>query len=67
MKLSKNLWRLFFLILFVLSLDYWWWDAPMQFGWLNLPLWLYYFILLQLLFFAGFYFFSRQYWQSRED
>ncbi len=61
------LWGVFFCVLFLLSLHYWNWAGPGSMGWLNLPNWVYYFIFLQLLFFAGFWVFSSQYWQNNDS
>ncbi|MCB0303770.1 MAG: hypothetical protein KDI38_08325 [Calditrichaeota bacterium] len=57
-------WSLFFAALFILSLDYWNWDQPVGIGPLHLPVWIYGFILLQLLLAAGIYLFSRKFWRE---
>ncbi len=57
-------WSSGFGLLFVLSLDYWWWDGPVRFGPFGLPLWIYYFALLQLALAIAIWRFSLKHWTS---
>ena len=64
---NRILWTITFLTLFVLSLDFWGWNQPISLQALGLPSWVYYFVLLQLLFAAVFFAFSRIYWRDPAD
>ncbi len=55
-------WFLMFATLFVLSLDFWWWDEPTTFAFLHVPPWVYYFTGLSLLFAGVMYAFTRHFW-----
>ena len=57
-------WSSGFGLLFVLSLDYWWWDGPVRFGPFGLPLWIYYFALLQLALAIAIWRFSLKHWAA---
>ena len=57
-------WSLVLVALFILSLDFWWWDGPIRFGPLHLPRWIYYFVLLQLLLAAAVHLFGRRHWAA---
>ncbi len=61
-RLQQILWFLLFTIIFLLSLDYWTWDSPLQFTLFNFPQWLHYFIVLQLIFAAAIILFIKYYW-----
>ena len=60
-------WAFLFVVLTVLSLDYWWWGAATTLGVMGLPVWVFYFVLLQFALAAGVYFFSKHYWDEDED
>lgn len=57
-------WAAVFLALFVLSLDFWWWDGPIRFGPLHLPRWIYYFVALQLALAGAMHLFGRTHWSD---
>ena len=59
---SVGFWAGVFGLLFLLSLDYWWWDGPVRFGPFGLPAWIYYFVLLQLLLALAVWRFGRRHW-----
>ena len=61
---SLWLWSAGFGVLFVLSLDYWWWEGPVRFGPFGLPLWIYYFILLQFALAIAIWRFSLRHWTT---
>lgn len=63
---SLGSWAAGFGLLFVLSLDYWWWDGPVRFGPFGLPLWIYYFVFLQLVLAIAIWRFSRKHWSSSD-
>lgn len=60
-------WGVAFIVIFVLSLDFWWWDVPQPFGPFRLPRWIYYFVLLQFLLAGVVHLFGRRYWQGEGD
>jgi hypothetical protein len=62
-KKDNALWYLFFILLFLLSLDFWNWgqSKPLILG---LPFWVYYLIILTLLTSLVFYAFSKFYWRN---
>ncbi len=57
----------FFVVLTLLSLDYWWWGAATRLSLLGLPTWIYYFVALQFVLAAGVFVFSRHYWVDEAD
>lgn len=63
-KKSNAVWYLLFILLFLLSLDFWNWgqSKPMILG---LPVWMWYLLILTLLTSLAFYAFVRFVW--RED
>ena len=61
---SLGFWAGAFVLLFLLSLDYWWWDGPVRFGPFGLPAWVYYFAILQLLLALAVWRFGRKHWTS---
>lgn len=60
-------WALVFTVIFALSLDFWWWGGPPAFGPLELPRWIYYFVLLQFVLAAAVHLFGRRHWQAEGD
>ena len=54
---------LVFIVIFLLSLDFWGWgqSKPMIFG---MPLWVYYILIITLLTSVAFYIFSKYYWRD---
>ena len=50
-------WAFLFVVLTVLSLDYWWWGAATRLSLFGLPTWIYYFVALQFVLAAGVFFF----------
>jgi hypothetical protein len=67
MPRKKNvIWYLLFILLFLLSLDYWQWNMhnPLIYG---LPIWVIYFIILTLFTSISFYIFTKFYWRDNSD
>ncbi len=64
---SATLWTAFFVVLALLSLDYWWWGAATRLSLLGLPTWIYYFVALQFVLAAGVFVFSRHHWVEEAD
>ncbi len=64
---SMMRWTLAFAALFLLSLDFWWWDGPVKVGPLHLPQWIYYFVILQLGLAVAVHFFGRRHWSEEPD
>lgn len=62
-----TLWTVFFVVLSLLSLDYWSWGAATRLSLLGLPTWIYYFVTLQFVLAAGVFAFSRHYWVDEAD
>ena len=61
---KKNIvWYLIFVLLFVLSMDFWAWDKtkPLVFG---LPFWVFYYVFITLLVSFVFFLFVRFYWRD---
>ena len=58
------MWAVIFLLLFALSMDFWWWDDAVTFGPFHLPTWLFYFIALQLLLAAAIEIFTHHFWRN---
>ena len=54
-----------FIVLFLLSLDFWGWRRyePLILG---MPLWVYYILILTLIISVAFYLFSKAYWSDDE-
>jgi hypothetical protein len=60
----KNaIWYILFILLFLLSLDFWGWNQskPLILG---LPIWMYYLLILTLLTSLAFYLFTKLYWRD---
>ena len=62
-KKTNVVWYLVFIGLFLLSLDFWWWEKsePLVFG---LPFWIVYLIILTIITSIAFYLFSKYYWRD---
>ena len=62
-KKNNIFWYILFILLFLLSLDFWGWRQyePMIFG---LPFWVYYFLILTLITSLAFYLFCKNYWRE---
>ncbi len=56
---GRVVWPTFFVGLFVLAMDFWTWDEPVRLSLLNLPVWIYYFALLQLVLAGAIWWFGR--------
>ncbi|KYK23877.1 hypothetical protein AYK24_06990 [Thermoplasmatales archaeon SG8-52-4] len=59
------IWYFVFILLFILSLDFWNWgqSKPLFFG---LPFWVYYLLILTLLTSFAFYGFTKFYWRDEK-
>ena len=60
MSRGRITWAVTFGLIFALSLDYWAWGRPVRLGLFGLPLWVYYFFLLQLVLAAALALFARR-------
>jgi hypothetical protein len=62
-KKNNVIWYIFFIGLFLLSMDFWGWNQskPLIFG---LPLWIVYLLILTLSTSIIFYLFSKTYWED---
>jgi len=63
-KKNNFLWYLFFIFLFLLSIDFWNWGASKPL-FLGLPFWVFYLLFLTLFLSGIFYLFAKFFW--RED
>ncbi len=63
---NKFFWFFVFVVFFVLSLDFWAWNAynPLFFG---LPFWVFYLIFITVLLTFVYYFFCLFFWRVDED
>lgn len=61
-KESGIFWLAIFMVLFLLSLDYWNWGSTSDLGFLNIPVWIYYFGFLQVILALAIFIFSKTYW-----
>ena len=64
MKKELLIWFITFAVLFGFSMDFWKWNDPVTFGWLNLPVWVYYFMMLQFALSVLIYRFAKQHWKE---
>ncbi len=64
---NTTLWTAFFVVLTLMSLDYWWWGVATRLSLMGLPTWIYYFVALQLVLAGGVFVFSRHYWVEQAD
>ncbi len=64
---APYVWFFGFTVLFLLSLDFWWWHQTGSFGGLHLPIWIYYFGGLQILLSLMMWVFSRTFWTASNE
>ena len=64
--MSRRTWIIIFVVLFLLSLDFWSWGGGPSRGPLGIPRWIYYFLLLQLALAAAIHFFGRDHWHDED-
>ncbi len=57
-------WIFCFTVIFVSALDFWSWEQ--SFSFLYLPMWVFYFVGLQVLLSLAIYVFSRTFWKTRQ-
>ncbi|RKZ59008.1 MAG: hypothetical protein DRR08_14970 [Candidatus Parabeggiatoa sp. nov. 2] len=57
-------WIFCFTVIFVSALDFWSWEQSFPF--LYLPMWVFYFVGLQVLLSLAIYVFSRTFWKTRQ-
>lgn len=57
-------WIVLFVLIFLLSQDYWYVQWPEQLGWLGFPVWLWCFGGFHVLLIIAIYFFAKQYWKE---
>ena len=60
-------WALLFAIIFVVSIDLWWWGSSAALGPLGLPWWIYYFVALQFVLAIAVYGFAVRHWPSDDE
>lgn len=58
-------WAISFALIFLLSQDFLFASWTRNAGFLGFPDWLFYFILVQILWIIGFYFFSKKFWDHK--
>jgi len=59
-------WIFCFTVIFVSALDFWSWEQKTSFSFLYLPIWVFYFVGLQVLLSLAIYVFSRTFWKTRQ-
>jgi hypothetical protein len=63
-KESRIFWLTIFVLLFLLSLDYWNWGLDSNPSFLNIPSWIFYFGFLQFILAVAIFVFSKTYWRQ---
>jgi len=58
-------WFIVFIIIFLLSQDFWSWDNAVTLGIFGLPVWLYWFFGIHLLLVFAIYLFTRYFWKNK--
>ena len=61
---AHSLWLFCFTILFFLALDFWSWSRPITLSWLNFPVWVLYFMGLQIVLAIALVIFVLTFWRS---
>lgn len=64
---KSSFWYLCFTLIFLLSLDFWSWKQETNLIWLQLPLWVFYFVGLQLLLTVAMLLFAQKFWKTSVD
>ncbi|WP_019506871.1 hypothetical protein [Pleurocapsa sp. PCC 7319] len=64
---ASSFWWFSFTLMFFLSLDFWHWEQPVKFFWLNLPPWVFYFIGLQITLTIALIVFALKFWPTSRD
>ena len=60
----SSFWFFCFTLLFLLSLDFWAWEQDIAIGLWNLPVWIFYFVGLQISLAIAFWVFTQKFWKS---
>ena len=61
---KSSFWYFCFTLIFLLSLDFWSWEQKTNLVWLQLPIWVFYFVGLQLLLTVAMLVFVRKFWKT---
>ena len=64
---ANSLWLFCFTVLFFLALDFWSWSEQITLSWLNFPVWVFYFIGLQIVLAIALLIFVLKFWRSTSD
>ncbi len=59
-------WTIIFVVIFLLSQDFLFWKHPVTLGWLGLPGWIYWFVILQVVLVVALVAFAKTYWKAEE-
>ncbi len=60
----SSFWFFCFTILFLLSLDFWAWEEDIAIGLWNLPVWIFYFVGLQISLTIALLIFTQKFWTT---
>ena len=60
----SSFWFFCFTLLFLLSLDFWAWEQDIEIGLWNLPVWIFYFVGLQISLAIALVVFTQKFWKS---
>ena len=60
----SSFWFFCFTVLFLLSLDFWTWEQDIAIGLWNLPVWIFYFVGLQIFLAIALWVFTQKFWKS---
>lgn len=67
MRDNPWVWTAIFGGLFALSMDFWSWETVQGPGWMGIPHFVWYFLVLQLLLAVALFFFAKFYWTDDEE
>ena len=60
----SSFWFFCFTVLFLLSLDFWAWEQDVAIGLWNLPVWIFYFVGLQISLALALLIFTQKFWKN---
>lgn len=60
----SSFWFFCFTVLFLLSLDFWAWEQDVAIGLWNLPVWIFYFVGLQISLALALLVFTQKFWKT---
>ncbi len=61
---DSSFWFFCFTLLFLLSLDFWAWEQDVAIGLWNLPVWIFYFVGLQISLALALLIFTQKFWKN---